>query len=75
MLATLESSRRRRSSREPVVERLVAELGSLEEPVVLVIDDLNELLASEARATRGAARAASPLAPPTRPDEKPFTGG
>ena len=33
-----------------VVERLVAELGSLEEPVVLVIDDLHELVAPEALA-------------------------
>ncbi|HEY7063386.1 MAG TPA: LuxR C-terminal-related transcriptional regulator [Chloroflexota bacterium] len=35
---------------EAVVARLVAELGSLEEPVVLVIDDLHELRSPEALA-------------------------
>jgi len=35
---------------EAVVDRLVAELGSLEEPVVLVIDDLHELRSTEALA-------------------------
>ncbi len=34
---------------EAVVDRLVVELGSLEEPVVLVIDDLHELGSPEAR--------------------------
>src|SRR5207244_5034972 len=33
-----------------VVERLVSELQSLEEPVVLVIDDLHELASAEALA-------------------------
>ena len=35
---------------EAVVDRLIAELGSLEEPVVLVIDDLHELRSTEALA-------------------------
>ncbi len=35
---------------EAVVERLIAELGSLEDPVVLVIDDLHELHSQEALA-------------------------
>ena len=33
-----------------LVERLLAELGSLDEPIVLVVDDLHELRAAEARA-------------------------
>jgi LuxR family maltose regulon positive regulatory protein len=35
---------------EAIVERLVAQLGSLKEPVVLVIDDLHELVSREALA-------------------------
>jgi LuxR family maltose regulon positive regulatory protein len=35
---------------EPVVERLLSELGALEAPVVLVIDDLHELRSAEALA-------------------------
>jgi LuxR family transcriptional regulator, maltose regulon positive regulatory protein len=33
-----------------VVERLVAQLGDLAEPIVLVVDDLHELISSDARA-------------------------
>jgi hypothetical protein len=35
------------------VERLAAELGSLERPVVLVVDDLQEFGAPDARRPRG----------------------
>ena len=38
---------------EAVVERLVSELGSLEEPVLLVLDDLQELQSPEALAQLG----------------------
>ena len=45
---------------EAVVERLLSELGSLEDPVVLVVDDLHELHSPEALAQLGA-----PARPPT----------
>ena len=44
---------------EAVVGRLVSELGSLEEPVLLVLDDLQEL-----RRTGGARAARAPARPP-----------
>ena len=44
---------------EAVVDRLVSELGSLEDPVVLVIDDLHEL-----SSPRGARPARDPARPP-----------
>ena len=46
---------------EAVIERLVSQLGSLEEPVVLVIDDLHELHSAQALAQLGLLLARRPL--------------